>query len=100
MKDLAWINLMKAIDSLFDKFTKEEKNDTYTFQGVVGIDRNVRVFVVPESSILNIICDKKETIEEVQQWCRDIEIKGRTATSMRIFDALGHYSIIINLYGV
>ena len=57
MKDLAWINLMKAIDSLFDKFTKEEKNDTYTFQGVVGIDRNVRVFVVPESSILNIICD-------------------------------------------
>lgn len=100
MKDLAWINLLKAIDSLFDKFTKEEKNDTYTFQGVVGIDRNVRVFVVPESSILNIICDKKETIKEVQQWCRNIEIKGRTATGMRIFDALGHYSIIINLYGV
>lgn len=91
---------MKAIDSLFDEFTKEEKNDTYIFQGVVGIDRNVRVFVVSESSILNIICDKKETIKRVQQWCRNIEIKGRTATGMRFFDALGHYSIIINLYGV
>lgn len=100
MKDLAWINLIQSVDSLFDKFTKEEKNDTYTYQGAVGIDGNVRVFLVPESSILNIICEKKETIEEVLQWCRDIEIKGTTTTSMRIFDALGHYSIIINLYGV
>lgn len=100
MKDLAWINLIQSVDSLFDKFTKEEKNDTFTYQGAVGIDGNVRVFLVPESSILNIICDKKETIEEVLQWCRDIEIKGTTTTSMRIFDALGHYSIIINLYGV
>lgn len=99
MKDLAWINLIQSVDSLFDKFTKEEKNDTFTYQGTVGTDGNVRVFLVPESSILNIICEKKETIEAVQQWCRDIEIKDRT-TSLRIFDALGHYSIIINLYGV
>lgn len=100
MKDLAWINLIQSVDSLFDKFTKEEKNDTFTYQGTVGIDGNVRVFLVPESSILNIICEKKETIEEVLQWCRDIEIKGTTTTSLRVFDALGHYSIIINLYGV